>query len=79
MDTDQAKHRISVTFPDDDYRSLQGISQRRGVSLASVVRDLVRENLDGNRRRAKRLRENLQKYGGMAWPWPSSDLSKPGS
>ena len=43
-----------------------------------LLRSLSEEKLKGFFRRAKRLRENLQKYGGLAWPWPTSDLSKPG-
>lgn len=39
--------RASITFQASAYRKLEGIAEEKGVSLAWVVREAVRQYLDG--------------------------------
>ena len=44
-------YRLSVNFPGADFDGLERIAEERGVSIAAVVREAVREYLERKGRR----------------------------
>lgn len=40
------KHRVNVTFTDDEYEVLSFWSKKRGQSLASLVKFLTKDGID---------------------------------
>lgn len=43
--------RLSVEYPGEDFEALEEIADERGVSIATVIREAVREYLAGRGRR----------------------------
>lgn len=57
---------ISLHVEDDDYRAFQELARERGVSVAALIRESMREHLEEARRRASRpsLRDLAPLAGG---------------
>lgn len=49
--------QITVRLPDDQYGTLEQISEQQGIPLAVIVRNMVMQSLADNARRSRERKE----------------------
>ena len=68
--TGVSDHRTQVYFPNELYEAIKKKAQKRGVSMARVVREAVEEKIEVKKKVVGK-RNDLLKYAGMIKGGPS--------